>query len=454
MSDGRIVNGVPVPTSPEEMAELAADNDLWAKVTETPEIRAEFLTAYNAAMNKAGKLADQLEESISAGIIDQLKEWGVAENKVDFSELTKEIRSLKPGARDKGYNPRALGAQLDDMYDNPADFFKDIWHLTNESDDLRARHTRLKNAFSEKVPSEGGFLVPEQLRSDLLRVAIDRSIVRPRARVVPMDSLRVPFPMIDSTSNATSVYGGIVAYWTEEGGTMTDVSPKFGRLVLEAKKLTAYTEVPNELVSDSISSFAVFIEELFPEALAHFEDVAFFGGSGAGEPQGFQNAACSVDVAKRTGQAATTIVWENLVDMYSRMLPGSLDRAVWVAHIDTFPELATMALSVGTGGSAIWLNNGVEGPPMTILGRPVIFTEKMETVGTLGDIAFVDFGYYLIGDRQVMTASSSPHFKFQTDLTAYKIIQRVDGKMWLQSAITPETGSSTMSPLVRLATRA
>ena len=91
---------------------------------------------------------------------------------------------------------------------------------------------------------------------------------------------------------------------------------------------------------------------------------------------------------------------------------------------------------------------------MTILGRPVIFTEKMETVGTLGDIAFVDFGYYLIGDRQVMTASSSPHFKFQTDLTAYKIIQRVDGKMWLQSAITPETGSSTMSPLVRLATRA
>jgi len=123
-------------------------------------------------------------------------------------------------------------------------------------------------------------------------------------------------------------------------------------------------------------------------------------------------------------------VWENIVKMFARMLPSSLGRAVWVASIDTFPELATMALSVGTGGSAIWLNNGAQGPPMTILGRPVMFTEKATgLLGAQGDISFVDFGFYLIGDRQVMSAMSSPHFKFQNDQTAYRIIERVDGRL-------------------------
>ena len=47
------------------------------------------------------------------------------------------------------------------------------------------------------LPAGGGFLVPENLRADLLRVSLETSIVRPRARVIPMESNRVPFPMID-----------------------------------------------------------------------------------------------------------------------------------------------------------------------------------------------------------------------------------------------------------------
>jgi HK97 family phage major capsid protein len=135
------------------------------------------------------------------------------------------------------------------------------------------------------------------------------------------------------------------------------------------------------------------------------------------------------------------------------MLPASLNRAVWIAGIDTFPQLATMALAVGTGGSAIWLNNGAQGPPMSILGRPVIFSEKVPAVGTVGDISFVDLGMYLIGDRQVMSAQSSQHYKFANDQTAYRIVERVDGRLWLNSAITPKNNGATLSPVVKLETR-
>jgi HK97 family phage major capsid protein len=316
-----------------------------------------------------------------------------------------------------------------------------------------AKLARVRAAYSSQDGASGGFLVPETLRSELLRISLETGVVRPRARVIPMDAPRVGFPAVDSTSNASSVHGGIIAYWTEEAGTMTDTNASFSKVVLDAGKLTLYTQVPNELLDDA-NAFQAFLSTAFPEALAYHEDVAFLSGSGVGEPLGVYNASGAVTVTKETGQVADTIVWENIVKMYSRMLPGSHARAVWLVPPNAFPELATMALSVGTGGSAIWLNNGVAGPPMTILGRPVVVTEKAPTVGDAGDISFVDFSYYLIGDRQQMTASSSPHFKFQNDLTAFKVISRVDGRPWLQSAITPRNSGDTLSPYVKLGARA
>ena len=154
-------------------------------------------------------------------------------------------------------------------------------------------------------------------------------------------------------------------------------------------------------------------------------------------------------------------MWVNIVKMYARILPTSLASAVWVCAIDTFPELATMALSVGTGGGPVWIGNfaggqgGADTPPMTILGRPVIFTEKVPALGTTGDISFVDFSYYLVGDRQQVEVMASEHAFFQNDQTAYRLIERVDGRPWLQSPLTPHNGSSnTLSPFVQLATRA
>ena len=315
---------------------------------------------------------------------------------------------------------------------------------------------KIQNSFGSSVPSDGGFLIPEYLRSELLRVALEMAVVRSKARVVPMETLSVPYPTIDSTSNASSVYGGIVGYWTEEGGTLTDSAPSFGRINLLAKKLTLYSEIPNELFKDSLISLEQFMNESYPEALAWFEDVAFISGNGAGQPLGFLNAPAAVSVPKETDQAAGTIVWENIIKAYSRMLPASIGRAYWVAHIDTFPQLATMAQSVGTGGSAVWIGNGdgAGAPPVTILGRPVVWTEKVSTVGTVGDINFVDFGYYLIGDRQAMQSETSTHFKFGNDKTAMRVIERVDGQPWLQSAITPNQGTNTLSPFVKVATRA
>jgi HK97 family phage major capsid protein len=295
------------------------------------------------------------------------------------------------------------------------------------------------------------------MRSELLQLALEDSIVRSRATVIPMSTLRVPIPTVDETSHVSNLFGGVTFYWTEEAASLTESSASFGKVVLDAKKLTGFFKVPAELLDDA-PAFAGWFDSRVPAGLAWSEDVAFMNGDGAGQPLGFVSCPASVSVAAESGQSTGTILWENLVNMYSRMLPTSLKRAVWVASIDTFPQLATMALAVGTGGGPVWIGGysqpGSETPPMTILGRPVIFTEKLPKLGTTGDIMLVDLDYYLIGDRQQVRVDSSEHFLFQNNQVAYRIIERVDGRPWLQSALTPHNGSAnTLSPFVQIATR-
>jgi HK97 family phage major capsid protein len=446
-----------VPDSPAALEELISDENKLKHLITNGKLFAETLRAYaTTVMNREQDLGRQVRELAQNTLAEYLKEQGV--DKIDRPELVRTTDALlrqAPGVAQGGlYNKRAMGAQIDGVTEGFSDYFRTIWHNTNRDADTQRKIAKIRAAFSSTVPSEGGFLIPETLRSEILRVALETGIIRSRARVIPMESLRVPFPAIDSTSNASSVFGGVVCYWTQEGAALTESAAAFSQITLEAAKLTAYCEVPNELIADSVGSFEAFISQIMPEAMAFYEDDGWFNGSGAGEPLGLTGAGSLVSVTKETAQSADTILWENIIKMYARMLPTSHSRAIWVASIDTFPQLATMALNVGVGGSAVWLNNGVQGPAATILGRPVIFTEKLPSLGNAGDIMFIDPGFYLIGDRQVMSAMSSPHYKFQADKTAFRIIERVDGRPWLQSAITPKNGGATLSPFIQIAERA
>lgn len=447
---------ITIPESPSELEELLSD------ATKVQSLMAEgqfndVVKAY--AQGVAKKEADvqrQIKEETQRVLAEYLRE----------NENHEGLRLMREGGVDAvttsakaHFQPKALGAKYSakDYGETLAQFLIDISPKAFMTQELANKRETLRNAAaSSGEPASGGFLVPEAFRAELLSLSLEASVVRPRARIVPMDTSRVLYPYIDDTSHATNVFGGVQGYWTPESGQMTDVAASFGRMALEAWKLTAFANVPNELIQDSAVSFEAFIRSTFPQALAYFADVAFLSGSGAGQPLGVLTDANAARVvqAKEGGQAADTILWENIVKMYARMLPQSLGSAVWVVSPNTFSELATMALSVGTGGGPIWLNNGVQGPPATILGRPVVISEKVSKLGDEGDVNFVDFSYYLVGDRQAMTVASSEHFRFQNGETSFSFVERLDGRPWLQSALTPRNGGDTLTPFVSLAERA
>lgn len=446
---------VKIPTGAAELEAMLTDDKSLAELAKTPASLGEFIKNYTASQQaKTGEvLAQQVREQSQIVLAEMLKENGATLRNRSKLDLTPSSSGLKGGA----YNKLGGGVPLDKEFANAGDFFASVLPGSRQSVENRARWERIRNDYSTVDPATGGFLVPEILRSQLLMNSLENAIVRPRATFVAMDAPTVPFPAIDETSHATSVYGGISGTWVAEGEALPESEARFGRIALKVNKLVTYCETPAELPQDAPQAFGSFIDAAMPNAITFFEDDAFLNGNGVGRPLGALNSAngALVAVAKETNQVAATIVWENVVKMFSRMLPSSLNNAVWVCSIDTFPQLATMALAVGTGGSAVWLNNGVSGPPATILGRPVFFTEKTSVLGTQGDISFVDFSQYLVGDMQQMRVQSSEHYKFGNDIIAYRVIERADGRPWVLSALTPKNGSSaTLSPYVTLATRA
>jgi HK97 family phage major capsid protein len=471
-----------IPSSPAELEEALQDpgklKDLWAD----PKALNDYIQGYadNFAKADAGKsdavsdqLREQMRETAQLAVADALKatpeEAGMSPAKM-VAEVREQQRANKgltlSSAERALWNKHAPGVKADGLFDSIAEVFQaaalgKVNFGRGRDKELAAKRSKMAeimNSFGSEVPADGGFLIPEHLRSELLSVSLETAVVRPRATVIPMDSLRVPVPTIDDTTHVSNVFGGVQWYWTEEAAALTESQASFGRVTLDAKKLTLYAAYPNELVQDA-PAFSGFIDAKFPQAHAYGEDVAFFSGTGVGEPLGFLNATAMVSVTKESGQASSTILWENLVKVYARMLPTSLGSCVWIANIETFPQLATMALAVGTGGAPVWIGNlGTQGggsgaPPASILGRPVIFTEKASALGSAGDISLVDLSYYLIGDRMSVQAMMSDHYLFANDKVAYRLISRVDGRPWLQSAITPHAGSSTLTAFAQIAAR-
>lgn len=441
-----------IPTNADELRDMLHTPAVMRELMSDPEKFAEFTeNSINARLKKDPEILRQVTEQTEKFKIEWLRE-----QQGDTNAIAHRLNLDNPNSRAKIrpstlYNKNAIGAKHDDMFNTPSEFLHTISEHGYRDASVVKKLNTLRNDLSSVKPSDGGFLIPEILRAELLRVGLEMSIVRSRARVIPMDSLTVPFPTVDSTSNVSSVYGGITGYWTEEGATLTESQPRFGRVELRANKLTLYTEVPNELIMDARPALDAFLNDIFPEAISWFEDVAFFVGGGVGEPLGFLNAPCAISV---TRAGASNIAWDDFANAYSRMLPQSLGRAVWVTSPEVLPELLT-AVIPGGGPIVSPVTSGTADPGLspvgTVLGRPLLVSEKAKQLGTAGDLNFVDFGYYLLGDRQAMSARQSEDFRFQNDVTAFRVIERLDGRPWLAEAITPQNAGDTLSPFVKVA---
>lgn len=304
----------------------------------------------------------------------------------------------------------------------------------------------------EGVPASGGMSVPEPLAAQWLDDSIEGEIIRPRAQIWPMDSATRKIPGWDTSSAADGeLFGGFKMGFLAEEGEGNKQTGKLRVIQLGANKGAIFVDISNELREDG-QGFEAQLDRAMRTSIGYGMDQYFIGGSGAGQPLGIRNDPAKISIAKESGQLKDTILYANLIKMFARMYPAGRQRAIWLANDDTIPQLLGITITIGTSGSYYPVMTESNGQ-FKILGRPVVFTSHMPTLGDADDIMFVDPSQYAIGIRRDMKLEKSNIPGWTQDLMSYRALLRFDGQGTWNAPITPRNGQS-LSWCVGLAERA
>ena len=274
-----------------------------------------------------------------------------------------------------------------------------------------------------------------------------------RVRRIPIsaNSNGLKLPRVDETSRANgSRWGGVQSYWVDEGQAPTATKPKIDLMNLELRKQATLAYVTDELLQDAVA-LENWYSQAFSEEIVVTTEEAIFEGNGAGKPKGIMASDALVTVAKESGQTAATVVLANVVKMYARMPAWLRMGSIWLVNQDIEPQLYQMTLA---NQPMYYPPGGITDAPLArLMGHPVVPIEHCETLGTKGDILFVNLSQYVLIDKGAPQSASSMHVKFVEDEMTFRMIYRVDGDSAWKSAVTPKKGSATQSPFITLATR-
>ena len=310
---------------------------------------------------------------------------------------------------------------------------------------------------SEGIPSDGGFLVQQDFGGMLSTNAVATGILSGMCFHIPISANSNGFKanMLDETSRANgSRYGGIQVYHAAEAATVTATRTKFKPVSMELHKLFGLMYATDELLQDATALTAL-VNRWFPMEFGFKLDDVILNGSGAGQGLGVLNSGALVQVAKRTGQKADSVIFENIVDMDAQLSDSSDSSAFWITNREVKPDLATMSIAVGTGGVPVYLPaNGAAGrPSQELYGRKMVTMEQASAIGDVGDIMLFDPTEYIMIDKGGIQSAVSIHVQFLTDEQTFRWTYRYNGQPLRSKPLSPFKGSKSRSPFVAVAAR-
>lgn len=292
--------------------------------------------------------------------------------------------------------------------------------------------------------TQGGFMVPEQFRSTIMRVEPQDALVRPRAQVIPAGSppdAAITIPALDQTGTDANIYGGVEVAWIGEGEEKPETDAALRSIKLEPHEVAGFVTVTDKLLRNW-SAASTFIESLLRGAVTSAEEYAYLRGDGVHKPLGILNAGATKFINRAT---ANQVKYLDLVNMVARILMRG-GAPVWSMPQSVLPQIAMLKDDANT---LIWQANARDGFAGTLLGYPVRWDNRAPALGSKGDVLLADWSHYLIKDGSGPFVAASEHVKFTSNKTVIKIFWNVDGAPWLTAPIAEENGYE-VSPFVGL----
>ena len=295
-------------------------------------------------------------------------------------------------------------------------------------------------ALNEGTDSAGGYLPSTEFYATLTQQRFQANAMRQVATVMPLGTFKTDMA-IESTFGTAS--------YVAENAQVSDTQPVFSNLVFKPYTLRYFTLVSNELIADAPSRGSGFsIETILANQIGRVvglrEETAFTLGTGSAQPKGIF-AYTGGAIASVTASSATSFTAQNLLDVVYALPRQYRSNAKWVMPDAVFAKiralLQTQAVG-GTGGGAFapfsWsMGDGKlqDGEPDRLLGYPVVCTADGNAI-TTGKVilAFGDFEYYKIGEREGMSIQTAREAFLGTNQTGYYAFARHDAQCTLPNA--------------------
>lgn len=302
---------------------------------------------------------------------------------------------------------------------------------------------------------DGGFAIPVNQSNEIWSLAKTSTVLLPYTQNVEIETgYAMSFPKDETTPWSPS---GIKAFWQNEAKEALATKLDLGLDTVNLHTLAILVPITNQMM-ESGAAMDSYLSNIIAPAMGWKIDSAILGGTGIGQPKGcIGDNAALITVAKETGQAAGTIVQQNISKMRSRLVAGSLKDAVWIGNPDILPALESLIvgqipifLPPGTG----LREGGYDG---TLNGRPLILSEFANGLGKSGDLSLLSLkGYRTVTRVGGFQTATSMHLYFDADAMAFRVTFRMGGGPILSQPIPAPAGksSNTRSFFVTLADRA
>jgi HK97 family phage major capsid protein len=281
----------------------------------------------------------------------------------------------------------------------------------------------VQNALKVGTDSEGGYLAPDEFERTLIESLEEENIFRSLAKVITTSSGDRKIPVVASKGTAS---------WVDEEGLIPESDDSFGQVSIGAYKLATMIKVSEELLNDSVFNLEAYIAKEFARRIGAKEEEAFFVGDGTGKPTGIFNATGGAELGV-TGTSATAVSVDEIMDLFYSLKSPYRKKAIFVMNDATVKLMRKLK---DGNGQYLWQPSIQAGQPDTILNRPVKTSAYVPTVEAgAKTIAFGDFGYYWVADRQGRSFQRLNELYAATGQVGFKATQRVDGKLILPEAI-------------------
>lgn len=281
----------------------------------------------------------------------------------------------------------------------------------------------VQNALQVGTDSEGGYLVPDEFEQTLIQALEEENIFRTLAKVITTSSGDRKIPVVASKGTAS---------WVEEEGLIPESDDVFGQVSLGVYKLATMIKVSEELLNDSVFNLEAYIAKEFARRIGAKEEEAFFIGDGTGKPTGIFNATGGAQVGV-TAASATAITVDDVIDLFYSLKSPYRKNAIFVMNDVTVKSIRKLK---DGNGQYLWQPAITAGQPDTILSRPVKTSAYVPILeASAKTIAFGDFGYYWIADRQGRSFQRLNELYAATGQVGFRATQRLDGKLILPEAI-------------------